>query len=60
VLNTRYFSHYNQEYGKPEIVNPSELAINHIEDMLEELKGRQMGMAALKGRDVYDEQEKLK
>lgn len=60
MLNTRYFSHYNQEYGKPVIVNPSELAINHIEDMLEELKGRQMGMAALKGKDVYDEHEKLK
>ena len=38
VLNTRYISHYNQEYGKPKVVNQSELAISHIETMLEELK----------------------
>ena len=28
--------------------------------MLEELKMKQTGMAALKGKDIYDENEKLK
>ena len=28
--------------------------------MLEELKSKQTGMAALKGKDIYDENEKLK
>lgn len=60
VLNTRYFSHYNQEWGKPHVENPAEVAINHIENMLEELKSKQTGMAALQGKDVYDENEKLK
>ena len=60
VLNTRYFSHYNQDYGKKDETNPAVLAISHIEDMLEELKGKQMTMATPKGKDIYDENEKLK
>ena len=34
VLNTRYFSHYDQEYGVKKEVNPSEEAITNIEEHL--------------------------
>ena len=38
VLNTRYYSHYNQEYGQKKKVDVREKAIDHIETMLEKLK----------------------
>ena len=38
VLNTRYVSHVNQQYGKKQEVNESELAIEKIEAHLEKLK----------------------
>lgn len=38
VLNTHYFSHYNQEHGKPVEKNDCEEAISYIEKSLKELK----------------------
>ena len=38
VLNTRYISHYNQQHGKKEEVNESQLAIEKIEAHLESLR----------------------
>lgn len=38
VLNTRYFSHYNQQYGKKEERNEAEEAIKTIENHLGRLK----------------------
>jgi hypothetical protein len=40
VLNTRYFSHYDQEYGKKEEKNDNADAIVNIETHLSELKRR--------------------
>ena len=60
VLNTRYYSHYNQEHGKKQKVDKREQAIGHIEGMLERLRSQQVGMAALKGKDDFEEMEKLK
>jgi len=42
VLNTRYFSHYNQQYGKPKEENKHELAMKAIQKKLEELKTKQI------------------
>jgi hypothetical protein len=44
VLNTRYYSHYNQEYGKPPVRNDNGEAIEHIEKHLETLKAKQQIM----------------
>ena len=38
VLNTRYYSHYNQQYGKKEEKNENEEAIKVIEAHLENLR----------------------
>ena len=38
VLNTRYYSHYNQEYGKKQEKNQAEEAINTIEAHLHMLR----------------------
>ena len=38
VLNTRYFSHYNQQYGKKVKTDERAVAINHIEGVLSKLK----------------------
>lgn len=38
VLNTRYYSHYNQQYGKKEERNEAEEAIKMIEGHLSRLK----------------------
>lgn len=40
-LNTHYFSHYNQNYGKPEEKNECVEAISHLEQQLSILKQRQ-------------------
>jgi len=40
VLNTRYYSHYNQTYGKKEERNEKAEAITKIESHLDELKSR--------------------
>jgi hypothetical protein len=40
-LNTRYYSHYNQSYGKENIPDNKETAIQFIEEHLAELKSRE-------------------
>lgn len=59
VLNTRYVSHYNQQYGKKEEVNESQRAIEKIEAHLELLKSKQYAMMQHKGEDP-DDLEKVK
>ena len=51
ILNTRYISHYDQEYGKKKEVNPSEEAIAKIESHLAELKGKLASMQQQRGED---------
>ena len=41
VLNTRYYSHYNQNYGKKEEKNEAEEAIKTIETHLQRLRQNQ-------------------
>jgi len=38
VLNTHYYSHYNQDYNKVPEVNDCELAVKKIEEVLDALK----------------------
>lgn len=52
VLNTRYYSHYNQNYGKKEERNDNAEAIVNIEKHLETLKAKQQMMMFQKGLDV--------
>lgn len=49
VLNTHYFSHIEQSYGKEPEVNESELAISEIEKMLTTLRNRQEHMYRQRG-----------
>ena len=42
VFNTHYYSHYNKNYGKVPEVNDSQLACEHIENLLGILKERQV------------------
>ena len=51
VLNTRYFSHYNQEYGKPPVRNDNGEAIEYIEKHLSDLKSSQEILMMKKGVD---------
>lgn len=51
VLNTRYYSHYNQQYGKKEERNDNAEAITKIEDHLSELKSKMNTMMMNKGKD---------
>lgn len=44
VLNTRYISHYDQNYGKKEEVNINADAIENIENHLAQLKQRMTSM----------------
>jgi hypothetical protein len=53
-LNTRYYSHYNQKYGKKEERNENAEAVNTIEGYLNELKGRAKALCALKGKNYDD------
>jgi vacuolar-type H+-ATPase subunit I/STV1 len=57
VLNTRYVSHYNQQHGKKEEVNESQLAIEKIEAHLEALKSKQYYMMTQLGEDPDDLEE---
>lgn len=58
VLNTHYFSHYNQTHGKPVVRDEPAEAIKNIEKVLEELKFEQMQLAGQK--DVIKEAEELR
>ena len=49
VLNTRYYSHYNQQYGKKEERNESEEAIKMIEGHLSRLRDHGMSIMMQKG-----------
>lgn len=51
VLNTRYISHYNQEYGKKEERNDNGEAINYIESHLETLKSQMTGLMMARGKN---------
>jgi len=48
-LNTRYYSHYNQEYGKKEEKNEAEEAIKTIESHLAFLRGQQENLVMNQG-----------
>ena len=52
VLNTRYFSHYNQQYGKKEERNEAEEAIKCIEGHLGRLKGECFNIQMQKGVNI--------
>jgi len=60
VLNTRYFSNYNQEWGKDNTPSDAEQAISDLRRLIDDLKSKQMGMDALQGKDMTDEYERLK
>ena len=60
VLNTHYFSHYNQQYGKVPERNEHEEAIKHLERMIDQLKCKQAVLASAKGRDADDDAEKAR
>jgi hypothetical protein len=57
VLNTRYYSHYNQKYGKKEEKNEAEEAIKTIEMHLDRLKAHQLNISMQRNipLDKYDE-----
>jgi vacuolar-type H+-ATPase subunit I/STV1 len=58
-LNTRYFSHYDQKYGKPEVRNEAEEAIKTIEQHLQRLRGEFEMMSTERGIDVEELEEKV-
>ena len=64
MLNTRYFSHYNQKYGKKEERNDNAEAISKIEDHLGELKSKMNMMMISKGKspemleELFDKMKK--
>ena len=60
IMNTRYYSHYNVEHGKKKEEDPRQQAIDQIEAALEKLRNDQVGMAAQKGKDYYEEIDRLK
>jgi hypothetical protein len=51
VLNTRYISHYDDNYGKKKEVNASEEAIKDIENHLSTLKGQLNGLMLQRGEN---------
>lgn len=57
VLNTRYVSHYNQQHGKKEEVNESQVCIDKIESHLEDLKKKQYYLMTQMGQDPDDLEE---
>ena len=60
VLNTHYFSHYNQEYGKPKTKTDCEEAIDYIEKSLKDLRVQQKSISLSRGvQFTEDEQEEL-
>lgn len=59
VLNTRYYSHYNQQYGKKEERNEAEEAIKTIEGHLARLKGQCFEMQMMKGVNVDHIEEQI-
>ena len=50
VLNTRYYSHYNQDYGKKADHNINGEAIEYIEGHLDELKSRMQLIMMARGK----------
>jgi len=56
VLNTRYYSHYNQQYGKKEEKNEAEEAIKTIEQHLAKLKHQSYMLSMQKGTAMTDEE----
>ncbi len=59
VLNTRYYSHYDQKYGKPEVVNEAEEAIKTIEGHLDRLKIQFEQMSIERGIQLDRIQERV-
>ena len=53
-LNTRYFSHYNQTYGKVDEKTHNDVAINYIESQLDRLKQQQQELAAKKNININE------
>ena len=51
VLNTRYISHYDQEFGKKPEINPAEEAITNLEAHLAELKSKMAFMMQQRGEN---------
>jgi len=59
-LNTHYFSHYNQQYGKVAEEDHNQLAIEHCEKMITEMKLRvEVEYKRKTGKDIDDIYEEL-
>ena len=53
VLNTRYFSHYNQMYDKKPVVTDNERALGYLEKHIDQLRMKQKVLSINKyGKDV--------
>lgn len=59
VLNTRYFSHYNSNYGKKPEIDDKGTCVDYIEKHIQQLKMKQTVMAMGLGIDI-DNLDKLK
>jgi len=59
VLNTRYYSHYNQQHGKKEERNEAEEAIKMIEGHLGKLKQTCFDIQMQKGVQVNQIEDAL-
>lgn len=57
VLNTHYYSHYNQQHGKEPEVNDYALAVENIEKQVAELKEKQMQLSQQKGRKEWTDED---
>jgi hypothetical protein len=59
-LNTHYFSYYNQKYGKVPEEDHNQLAIEHCEKMINEMKSRvEVEYKRRTGKDIDDVYEEL-
>ena len=54
VLNTRYYSHYNQQFGRKEERNEAEEAVKTIEQHLARLKQQSFALSAQRGSVLTD------
>ena len=50
-MNTRYFSHYNKDYGVKKEQSNNEQALEYIQRHVEQLKMKQTAMALARGDD---------
>ena len=51
ILNTRYFSHYNQDYGKKPNITNNENALHYISRHVDQLKMKMTAMSIARGEE---------